>query len=70
LKSKFFLRELGGCHYMLCLFVWGSYWKLQVSPPITNESSKEWSSFTDWINSWKAWSLIAFCSSVKQCEQT
>jgi hypothetical protein len=32
-----------------------------------NELSKERSSSTDWINSWQACSLRAFCSSVKQC---
>jgi hypothetical protein len=33
----------------------------------TAESSKKRSSSTDWIRSWQACSLRAFCSSVKQC---
>jgi hypothetical protein len=50
-------------------FMWTDQRKLQnqVSSPITIESSKEQSSPTDWINSWPACSLRAFCSSVKQC---
>jgi hypothetical protein len=52
------------CFVFLC---GGSYWKHQVSSPITTQSSKVGSLPTDWINSWQACSLWTFCSSVKQC---
>jgi hypothetical protein len=32
---------VGEHHSMLCLLVWGSYWKEQVSSPITVWSSRE-----------------------------
>jgi hypothetical protein len=52
---------------LLCfLFLFGDHIGNKVSSPVTTESSKEWSSSIDWINSWQACSLWAFCSS-EQC---
>lgn len=53
LKSKILcLGTLGERHFMLSVSIRGSYWKKQVSPAVTFESSKERSSSTDWISSW------------------
>jgi hypothetical protein len=51
---------------ILGLFVWGSYWKHQVSIGSAIGSSKEWLSSIDWINYWQVCSLRVFCSSGKQ----
>jgi hypothetical protein len=61
------LGELGKQHSIHFLFVWGSYWKHQVTSPVTTETSKERSSCIDWINPWQACHLRAFCSLVKHC---
>jgi hypothetical protein len=66
-KSKLFVAwRAWRAPFHFCISVWGSYWKHQVSSPVTTESTKEESSSTDWMNSWQACSLRAFCSS-KQC---
>jgi hypothetical protein len=37
--------ELDKCHSMLCLFVWGSYWKHQVSSTIIHRLNKLFTTF-------------------------